>query len=117
MRASTDGLPVKMKRSDSVRSPKRAQNRLALELGRQAAKRVGGPPRLRDAWSCGPQGFPVAAAWIVGLAVGSEEVGAVSTAHEGGGVVLHQLSAASGHGRCDLGHVAADAIQQLLKIL
>ena len=46
----------------------------------------------------------------------SEEVGPVSTAHEGGGVVLHQLSAASlsGHGRCDLGHAAADAIQQLL---
>ena len=28
--------------------------------------------------------------------------------------MLHQLSAASGHGRCDLGYVAADAIQQLL---
>ena len=33
---------------------------------------------------------------------------------EGGGVVLHQLSVASGHSRCDLGHVAAEAIQQLL---
>ena len=70
------------------------------------------------------------------LAVSSEEVGPASTAHEGvpkaeylpfvnefikascvcgeGGGSAHQLSLTGGDGRSDLGHVTADAIQQIL---
>ena len=51
---------------------------------------------------------------VDGLAVSSEDDGPASTAHEGGGIVLHQLSLAGGHSHSDLGHVTADAIQQLL---
>ena len=78
-------LPVKRERSAFVRSPNKAQIR-----------------------------FTVAAARVGGLAVSSEKVGSVSTAHEGGGVVLDQLSSAGGHGCSDLGHITVDVIQQLL---
>ena len=61
-----------------------------------------------------PAGLHSRAARAGGLAVSSKEVGPVSTAHEGGGVVLHQHSSAGVRGRSDLGQATAEAIQQLL---